>query len=135
MIQFNSKVMTFEEFRDEWLSDKSYIDAQTSGSTGSPKRIKLDKEFVAASARATNSFFSLGSCSRLHSCVAADFIGGKMMLVRSIISGGIFFLGKILLIVRLRVSASLTELTFLLSYPPRCCIYLIIWIECHLSEQ
>lgn len=90
MIQFNSKVMTFEEFRDEWLSDKSYIDAQTSGSTGSPKRIKLDKEFVAASARATNSFFSLGSCSRLHSCVAADFIGGKMMLVRSIISGGIF---------------------------------------------
>ncbi len=75
--------MTFEEFIREWRDATPYIMVQTSGSTGTPKQIKLDKEFVRASALRTNSFFHIDSHSRLHSCVAPDFIGGKMMAVRA----------------------------------------------------
>lgn len=79
--------MTFDEFINEWRSDASDIEARTSGSTGEPKLIRLSKTFVRRSAERTNAFFSITSGSRLHSCVAADFIGGKMMAVRSDIAG------------------------------------------------
>lgn len=79
--------MTFDEFINEWRSEASDIEAWTSGSTGEPKLIRLSKPFVRRSAERTNSFFSINSGSRLHSCVAADFIGGKMMAVRSDIVG------------------------------------------------
>ncbi|MBD5203290.1 MAG: AMP-binding protein [Bacteroidales bacterium] len=82
--------MTFDEFACEWDSDIPTIEARTSGSTGIPKRILLSKAFVARSARATNAFFSLSEGSRFHSCVAADFIGGKMMFVRAALAKGIF---------------------------------------------
>lgn len=79
--------MTFEEFIEEWRSDSDHITAHTSGSTGKPKTITLDKEFVRRSALRTNSFFRITSASRLHSCVAPDFIGGKMMAVRALEAG------------------------------------------------
>lgn len=75
--------MTFEEFIEEWKDGGDSIAASTSGSTGIPKKITLNKEFVRASALRTNSFFHIGPESRLHSCVAPDFIGGKMMAVRA----------------------------------------------------
>ncbi|MDE5874367.1 MAG: AMP-binding protein, partial [Muribaculaceae bacterium] len=61
--------------------------ARTSGSTGKAKEIRLPKEFVRRSALRTNRFFSIDSRSRLHSCVSPDFIGGKMMAVRSEMAG------------------------------------------------
>ena len=79
--------MTFEEFLDEWNNGKDFIVAHTSGSTGSPKEILLSKDFVAQSAQRTNDFFRLTENSHLHSCVSPDFIGGKMMGVRALISG------------------------------------------------
>lgn len=79
--------MTFQEFIEEWRSSKDFIYAYTSGSTGDPKIINLDKNFVADSARRTNDFFEISSRSRLHSCVSPDFIGGKMMAVRAEIVG------------------------------------------------
>lgn len=82
--------MTFEEFIDEWQSECGYISARTSGSTGTPKAIRLDKEFVRASALRTVGYFGLTGSSRLHSCVAADFIGGKMMAVRALETGARF---------------------------------------------
>lgn len=82
--------MTFDEFIEEWNSPEKYILARTSGSTGTPKEIKLAKTFVKRRAEATNSFFGLSSGSRFHSCVGADFIGGKMMLVRAMLAGGKF---------------------------------------------
>ena len=80
--------MTFEQFIDEWKNSDRCIEAHTSGSTGLPKMIFLDKEFVRASAIRTNSFYGLSSESRLHTCVSPDFIGGKMMAVRAIECGG-----------------------------------------------
>lgn len=79
--------MTFEDFFVEWKSEVPYIEARTSGSTGEPKIIRLSKDFVRESALRTNRFFSVSSRSRLHSCVSADFIGGKMMAVRSELAG------------------------------------------------
>lgn len=75
--------MTFEDFIKEWRGPEDYIVAQTSGSTGVPKEIRLKKNFVKKSALRTIDFFKLNNKSRLHSCVAPDFIGGKMMAVRS----------------------------------------------------
>ncbi|MDE6007665.1 MAG: AMP-binding protein [Muribaculaceae bacterium] len=79
--------MKFEDFIEEWHNAAPYIIVRTSGSTGKPKEIQLEKEFVKESARRTNYFFTISSGSRLHSCVGADFIGGKMMAVRASLAG------------------------------------------------
>lgn len=75
--------MEFEEFIGEWRNAVPHIIAKTSGSTGEPKTIRLPKDFVRRSAERTNKYFGIGAGSRLHSCVAADYIGGKMMAVRA----------------------------------------------------
>ena len=82
--------MDFNEFFEEWNSNKDYITVKTSGSTGIPKAINLNKNFVKESALRTNTFFALNCNSHLHSCVSADFIGGKMMAVRAFLCGGSF---------------------------------------------
>ena len=82
--------MTFEEFIEEWQGDNESINVKTSGSTGAPKEIKLPKKFVRESALRTNQFFGIKRGSRLHSCISADTIGGKMMAVRADLSNSIF---------------------------------------------
>lgn len=82
--------MTWQELEEEWRSDRPCIICRTSGSTGAPKEIALPKEQIAASARRTIEFFGLGPESHLHSCLAPDYIGGKMMLIRAILCGGEF---------------------------------------------
>lgn len=79
--------MTPEEFIAEWNAGLPYIEARTSGSTGHPKLIRLDRSFVEASARRTNEFFGINGLSLLHSPLSADYIAGKMMLVRGILAG------------------------------------------------
>ena len=79
--------MSFEEFLEEWNSEKPFIEAKTSGSTGNPKEIVLDKDFVRRSAERTISFFGINKDSHLYSCISADSIGGKMMAVRSQLAG------------------------------------------------
>lgn len=81
--------MTFSEFLSEWRNNDDTVTARTSGSTGNPKEIRLSKDFLRASAMRTNRYFSINERSRLHSCVSPDFIGGKMMAVRSEISGAL----------------------------------------------
>lgn len=78
--------MTAEEFLEEFQNSE-IIGAQTSGSTGIPKRIELEREFMRESARRTNAFFGIDSSSRIHSCIAFDYIGGKMTLVRALEAG------------------------------------------------
>lgn len=82
--------MTWQELYDEWASDCPYLRCHTSGSTGTPKVIDLPKEQVAASAKRTLDFFHLGSESRFHSCLAPDYVGGKMMMIRALLAGGRF---------------------------------------------
>lgn len=74
-------------FISEWHNENEYIIANTSGSTGTPKKIKLLKSDMIASAKATCVFFNINSTSTLVSPLSANYIAGKMMIVRAIISG------------------------------------------------
>ena len=78
--------MTYEDFAQEWDS-RDMITCRTSGSTGAPKEILLPKQEMVNSALRTIDFFGLTGDSLLYSCIAPDFIGGKMMLVRQRAAG------------------------------------------------
>ena len=76
--------MTYDDFIAQWLSPQPYIEAHTSGSTGKPKPIRLLKDDMRASARATNAFFGIGRESMLVCPLSPDYIAGKMMAVRAL---------------------------------------------------
>src|SRR5690606_7512374 len=63
------------------------LEVRTSGSTGTPKVITLKKEHMANSALATGSFFKMGPGTKALQCLSADYIAGKMMLVRALALG------------------------------------------------
>lgn len=71
-------------FLVNWFDDGETIEAQTSGSTGAPKPILLKKESMLASARLTNQFFNLKPGDTILMCLSANYIAGKMMVVRAI---------------------------------------------------
>lgn len=75
------------KFLLSWVDDKDYIEVQTSGTTGKPKVIKIKKQFVVSSALATGDYLKLkpGDSSLL--CLSADYIAGKLMIVRALILG------------------------------------------------
>ena len=75
------------EFIAQWYDDSQYIKAHTSGSTGAPKEIDLDKNDMRASARATIEFFGLNAGSTLLLPLSPDYIAGKMQIVRAIEAG------------------------------------------------
>lgn len=75
------------KFLLEWLNNESFVFVQTSGSTGKPKQIVLDKNAMIASAKATGLFFNLQPKNTALLCLSADYIAGKMMLVRAITLG------------------------------------------------
>lgn len=74
-------------FIREWLSDADYIEVKTSGSTGEPKIIKLQKKWLEYSAAQTCNFFNLNSESSALLCLPAAYIAGRMMIVRAFVSG------------------------------------------------
>lgn len=75
------------EFIDMWFDELPFITAHTSGSTGAPKEVQLLKKDMIASAVSTNQYFGITSDSTLLCPLSADYIAGKMMIVRAIISG------------------------------------------------
>ena len=60
---------------------------QTSGTTGAPKMIRVDKQAMVNSALATGSFFELDEGIKVLHCLPTQFVAGKMMLVRAFILG------------------------------------------------
>ena len=74
-------------FLKDWFSEKKFISVKTSGSTGSPKIIKLSKEKMIASAIKTGNFLKLNPGDKALCCLPIDYIAGKMMVVRSIVLG------------------------------------------------
>ena len=77
-----------------WKSKKSYITVQTSGSTGKPKNIKIRRNAIINSAKATLDYFNIKENSRFHICLPVKYIGGKMMLVRAILNKAEIILTK-----------------------------------------
>ena len=79
--------MSVEEFIEEWNNDSEYVEVNTSGSTGEPKRMMVEKRRMLASARITCDFLGLKPGSTALLCMSTDYIAGKMMVVRSIERG------------------------------------------------
>ncbi|MGY5847496.1 AMP-binding protein [Salegentibacter sp. HM20] len=71
----------------DWIKPNSYVEVKTSGSTGKPKKIRLKKDHMINSARATAKFFDLPEKTTALMCLPANYIAGKMMLVRAMILG------------------------------------------------
>lgn len=74
-------------FLKEWFSDSTEIEVQTSGSTGTPKLIKIPKQSFIESAKNTCEFLNLGINTNALLCIPVTYIGGKMMVVRALVSG------------------------------------------------
>ncbi|MCX7986197.1 MAG: AMP-binding protein, partial [Bacteroidales bacterium] len=75
------------QFIDEWIDDKPTIKVRTSGSTGEPKAIELRKDHLRQSARRTQEFFGLRPKDSALLCLPAQYIAGKMMIVRAFVVG------------------------------------------------
>lgn len=70
-------------FLEEWWNESDFITAETSGSTGIPKEVVLDKSKVLNSALATGDFFKFNSGDNALLCMSPSFIAGKLMIVRA----------------------------------------------------
>jgi O-succinylbenzoic acid--CoA ligase len=71
----------------DWFDEKSYIELSTSGTTGTPKVIKIEKQAMLDSALATGDFFGLKPGDTMLHCLPTNYVAGKMMFVRSFILG------------------------------------------------
>lgn len=75
------------DFILDWFDNKSYLELNTSGTTGAPKQIRIEKQAMVNSAIATGDFFDLKPGDKALHCLPTKFIAGKMMFVRSFILG------------------------------------------------
>ena len=75
------------QFIFDWFNDLPYIEISTSGTTGKPKIIKIDKQAMVNSALATGNYFDLWPGNKVLHCLPIRFIAGKTMLVRAFILG------------------------------------------------
>jgi O-succinylbenzoic acid--CoA ligase len=74
-------------FMGEWISGSPTVELMTSGSTGAPKTIAVDKQRMVASALMTQSALSLRSGMRALLCLPMEFVAAKMFVVRCFVSG------------------------------------------------
>ena len=71
----------------DWFDNKSYLEINTSGSTGEPKIIQVEKQAMVNSALATGDFFGLEPGIKILHCLPTNYVAGKMMFVRAFILG------------------------------------------------
>ena len=79
--------MDLQTFLAEWHNDSPRILVHTSGSTGQPKPLWVEKRRMEASARITCQFLGLHSGDTALLCMPLDYIAGKMMVVRALTCG------------------------------------------------
>ena len=79
--------MTLDEFVAEWQDGRPTVMVKTSGSTGSPKPMDVEKARMKASARTTCDFLGLRKGDSALLCLPLDYIAGKMMVVRALEHG------------------------------------------------
>lgn len=92
MIYFNDE--NTDRFLSEWNNNNNYITAHTSGSTSEPKEIRLFKNDMIASASSTCQRFGINDKSVMLCPLSANYIAGKMMIVRALISGASLYMEK-----------------------------------------
>lgn len=71
----------------EWFDGNNYVQMQTSGTTGTPKPIKVLKQAMVNSALATGNYFNLEAGTKALHCLPTQYVAGKLMLVRAFILG------------------------------------------------
>ena len=72
------------DFIASFRDSDAHIEVQTSGSTGVPKRMLVEKSRMLASARRTNNVLGLKPQDVALVCLPVDYIAGKMMVVRAL---------------------------------------------------
>ena len=77
-------MMTLKDFLSSWHNGEERLTVHTSGSTGAPKALLVEKRRMAASARITCDFLGLEPGDRALLCLPLDYIAGKMMVVRAL---------------------------------------------------
>lgn len=88
LISFSSEIsLEVHLFLKEWFNENIFVEVKTSGSTGVPKLIQLQKKHMVNSAKATAVFFNLKERTSALLCMSPNFIAGKMMLVRALTLG------------------------------------------------
>ncbi len=73
-------------FSNQWNSSQEHFTINTSGSTGTPKSITITRKQMEASALMTAQALSLQSGDNALVCLNTEYIAGKMMLVRGMVS-------------------------------------------------
>lgn len=79
---FEGKV---KAFISDWHSEASTMKVKTSGSTGMPKTIVVEKKNMAAGAEKTLKYLRLKEGDTALLCLPIDYIAGKMMVVRALL--------------------------------------------------
>ncbi len=74
-------------FLKDWFSDSPTLKVQTSGSTGIPKEMLVEKSKMMQSALLTCSFLDLKKGDSALLCMPLNYIAGKMVVVRALIAG------------------------------------------------
>ena len=76
--------MSLDDFLAEWNNAADTVLVHTSGSTGAPKPMRVEKRRMEASARITCDFLGLKPGNTALLCLPLDYIAGKMMVVRAL---------------------------------------------------
>ena len=76
--------MSLSDFLKEWNNSADTVMVHTSGSTGAPKPMWVEKRRMEASARITCDFLGLKPGNTALLCLPLDYIAGKMMVVRAL---------------------------------------------------
>lgn len=88
LIGFSKEIsVEVNDFLRNWFDKNSFIEVKTSGSTGNPKIIQLQKAHMINSAKATGEYFNLPENTTALLCMSTNYIAGKMMLVRALTLG------------------------------------------------
>ena len=86
-INSNRDLLFLKRLITSWFDTNNFLEVKTSGSTGNPKKIKIPKEDFIESCLLTQKTFDLNEKSRVINCLPVDYIAGKMMFIRALVSG------------------------------------------------
>lgn len=74
-------------FLEQWMIEDYFISVQTSGSTGQPKSMKVEKKHMLMSAANTANYFLFQKHQTALLSLPVSYIAGKMMVIRALYSG------------------------------------------------
>lgn len=73
-------------FMNDWMSDTPVMEVRTSGSTGAPKIISVEKNQMLSSAAMTADYFHFREDQKALLSLPINYIAGKMMVARALYS-------------------------------------------------